>query len=605
MFYYAYIDQNNICQGVYALPTSISSDNYISITEEQYTTQSVVGMRWNADTNQWEVATTYYYAVLDPNDICEKILQTTTNRDLTDVLDLISLNENDETVIGKVYNRTTNQFEAIEDGSFLTASEADLLYSAINHNHDEDYAGINHAHDSVYAGINHSHDVATSTAAGFMSAADKNKLDGISESGGEGMTPTEILTAIKTVDGAGSGLDADKLDGNEASYFATADHNHDSAYAALTHNHNSSYAEINHTHTGFASSTHNHDADYAAIDHTHTGFASATHNHDADYAAIDHTHSDLETAIAGKADSTHTHSEYASATHNHDATYAGIDHTHSNYASATHTHTASDVGAASTSHTHNAATTSAAGFMSASDKSTISNLSSNYAAKSHTHTASEVGAASSSHTHSLSSLGAASSSHTHSDYASTSHTHSTISNDLNVTGVLKQAGNQVAYTSSSNLTLGTNNLNTIVAANESVTLNGSKVYTGNIYCRNTGGFDIGAYSNRFNNIYLTNSPSVSSDERLKEDICFVDKERLADFIDNIEVVNYKYLNDPLDRIGVIAQQLIEADKDLANYFIEIDGGKEHYLSLKPADLVFPLIVAVQELKKEIAELKQK
>ena len=35
------------------------------------------------------------------------------------------------------------------------------------------------------------------------------------------MTPTAILNALKTVDGAGSGLDADFLDGIDSSLFAT------------------------------------------------------------------------------------------------------------------------------------------------------------------------------------------------------------------------------------------------------------------------------------------------------------------------------------------------------------------------------------------------
>lgn len=59
----------------------------------------------------------------------------------------------------------------------------------------------------------------TTSLAGLMSAADKTKMDGI-EAGATGdQTAMEILTAIKTVDGAGSGLDADLLDGHDISYF--------------------------------------------------------------------------------------------------------------------------------------------------------------------------------------------------------------------------------------------------------------------------------------------------------------------------------------------------------------------------------------------------
>ncbi|SMC80444.1 collagen-like protein [Papillibacter cinnamivorans] len=43
------------------------------------------------------------------------------------------------------------------------------------------------------------------------------------------MTASEILAAVKTVDGSGSGLDADTLDGNEAAAFAAASHTHTAA----------------------------------------------------------------------------------------------------------------------------------------------------------------------------------------------------------------------------------------------------------------------------------------------------------------------------------------------------------------------------------------
>jgi hypothetical protein len=57
------------------------------------------------------------------------------------------------------------------------------------------------------------HAAATTSAAGFMSATDKAKLDGI-EAGATGdQTAAEILALVKTVDGGGSGLDADLLDG--------------------------------------------------------------------------------------------------------------------------------------------------------------------------------------------------------------------------------------------------------------------------------------------------------------------------------------------------------------------------------------------------------
>ena len=55
---------------------------------------------------------------------------------------------------------------------------------------------------------------------------EKNKLAGIEAGATADQTAAEILTAIKTVDGAGSGLDADLLDGNQASAFSLTSHNH-------------------------------------------------------------------------------------------------------------------------------------------------------------------------------------------------------------------------------------------------------------------------------------------------------------------------------------------------------------------------------------------
>jgi hypothetical protein len=54
----------------------------------------------------------------------------------------------------------------------------------------------------------------------------KSKLDGCEAGSTADQTASQILTAIKTVDGSGSGLDADLLDGLQASSFATSGHTH-------------------------------------------------------------------------------------------------------------------------------------------------------------------------------------------------------------------------------------------------------------------------------------------------------------------------------------------------------------------------------------------
>ena len=50
-------------------------------------------------------------------------------------------------------------------------------------------------------------------------SVDGSKLDGIESGATADQTASEILTAIKTVDGTGSGLDADLLDGQQGSYY--------------------------------------------------------------------------------------------------------------------------------------------------------------------------------------------------------------------------------------------------------------------------------------------------------------------------------------------------------------------------------------------------
>lgn len=73
-------------------------------------------------------------------------------------------------------------------------------------------------------------DAVASGADGFMTGADKAKLDGIEAGAEANPTDSETLTAVKNVDGSGSGLDADTVDGEHASAFADASHNHDSRY---------------------------------------------------------------------------------------------------------------------------------------------------------------------------------------------------------------------------------------------------------------------------------------------------------------------------------------------------------------------------------------
>ena len=63
----------------------------------------------------------------------------------------------------------------------------------------------------------------TGTVDGRDIASDGSKLDGIESGATADQTASEILTAIKTVDGTGSGLDADLLDGIQGASFLRSD----------------------------------------------------------------------------------------------------------------------------------------------------------------------------------------------------------------------------------------------------------------------------------------------------------------------------------------------------------------------------------------------
>lgn len=87
--------------------------------------------------------------------------------------------------------------------------------SDTTHNHDSDYSDISHNHNGVYASSGHAHTISNVT--GLQTA-----LDGKSDNE-HTHSAAELLDAIKTVDGAGSGLDADLLDGLSSDAFLRID----------------------------------------------------------------------------------------------------------------------------------------------------------------------------------------------------------------------------------------------------------------------------------------------------------------------------------------------------------------------------------------------
>lgn len=187
----------------------------------------------------------------------------------------------------------------------------------------------------------------------------------------------------------------------------------------------------------------------------------------------------------------------------------------------------------------------------------------------------------------------------------------TIRGDTNVAGVLRVNGQQSFYynTSTKSQTVGTNNATggTTVCCGSSadVVMNGANTKTPNVLPKASNTHTLGNTTYRWKGIYANAAVNVASDARLKRDVALMDDEKLAAFIKGLNVVSYNYITDPKDdhaRIGLIAQQIQAVDPDLAKFFVTAD--EDGMLGLRSADLVFPLIAAVQQLSAKVDELSK-
>lgn len=382
----------------------------------------------------------------------------------------------------------------------------------------------------------------------------------------------KYLIPLKIVDGAGSGLDADLLDGKQASEFALA----------------------NHTHEGGSVGEHDHDDEYAAIDHTHTEYASAEHTHTG-YASEDHSHN--EYAEAG-----HTHSGYAPANHDHED-YADIAHTHTEYASASHSHS-------TVNHNVTIEKSNANVVLKVSDltKGTLPTA----ASYNGTAIMDKDGNALGNIRYVQETDGDAYIQLKAFDYRGDAA--SAVDMRLYKTAagqayaqlpnlVRLASGNQAIYETSEYMIFGTGNKPTLIAckSDSPVTVNGTRMDVPSIVPRNTNTHGLGISGQRFKDCYLVNSPNVSSDRRLKDNIESVDADKMLEFIDKLNVVDYVFKDSPeIERIGLIAQEVEEAGGDK---FIEV--GEDGMYGLKGADLVYPLIAAVQALYSRVLVLEAK
>lgn len=645
MYYYAYLNDEDICTSIYELPAQISGSQFIAIPDNY---QFLVGQHYNRTTQEFEVL--YYYAVLDSRAVVTETVYYYQQQQTSETLRSITFQQY-QTITGLYWNGTeyvtppisvlaiasTDEVNYKDEDKWLSV-HLDEMQADIDSNMD-DIATITTNLATVVSNLTSvSENLAslTTAVAGKANAVHTHSIDDVSNLAGTissiqtsldgkantahthtadslsgvvktingnvpdasgnivvtsgGMTADEILTAIKTVDGSGSGLDADKLDGLEATAFAAANHNHDAAYAPKDHTH-AAYATrteldeyalvesledyattsaMNTALAGKSDTTHNHDAVYAPIAHNHntvyapiahthtmenvTGLATALagksntdHNHNTAYASISHSHeidnvTGLSTALAGKSD----------ITHNHDTAYAAIDHTHTGYA------TTASVTALET---------------------TVSGLENDVSGKAdavHSHSQNDVtglaaalnGKANTSHTHAISDVtglqttlnGKAASSHTHSDYLPT--TGGTVSGNLNVNGIVRVNNQQCLFDSGSMVTVSTNNRETMIA--------GSKIYS-------------------------KVAISVSSDARLKENVQPAPMEDLVSMIKRLEVKKFNYKGNAENNIGIIAQDFIYNNPTYISDIYIRQCCDDGMYSFKETELVYALVAAVQDI----------
>ena len=107
MYYYAIVDANNICTSVQSSESEINLANYITISQEQYTSQSVVGQQFDEDSGSWIEPEHWYYAFLNERDVVELV------QDWGEELispNAIRISTLDQSLVGKVYDRTTETF---------------------------------------------------------------------------------------------------------------------------------------------------------------------------------------------------------------------------------------------------------------------------------------------------------------------------------------------------------------------------------------------------------------------------------------------------------------------------------------------------------------
>jgi hypothetical protein len=210
------------------------------------------------------------------------------------------------------------------DALFLTPAEGNALYSPLGHNHDHgvltglgdndhpQYLLVADIDDIPVNGVINA-PISSNWAFDHVAAADPH-IQYLLESA---YTAADVLAKLLTVDGAGSLLDADLLDGLSSAAFSLVGHTH--LLAAGATDVTMTTANLNSLDDGVNSALHFHDSDRARVNHTGTqllatisdvtitvanlntlddGVNTALHFHNTDRARANHTGTQILTTIS-------------------------------------------------------------------------------------------------------------------------------------------------------------------------------------------------------------------------------------------------------------------------------------------------------------------
>ena len=165
----------------------------------------------------------YYYAILDERGIVINIASYATAQSGSNLVPITSTQyNNSDTILGMYYDSDSNSFIVPPVSVLAEMSTSSIQYKAENKWLDTKLDEI----ESSIANIE-----LTPGPQGLQGPTGPQGPQGIQglkgdkgDPGEDGtaITAAQILTKLKTVDGSGSGIDADKLDGHDISYFATA-----------------------------------------------------------------------------------------------------------------------------------------------------------------------------------------------------------------------------------------------------------------------------------------------------------------------------------------------------------------------------------------------